>query len=848
MPLGTLGTGAVEICGDGRFRNLTINNNRTSTSRIPLVPHSFLAVSARNGADVYLRRLQRVEPGRSDGPCLPHDGLRFRASYPLADYRVHEPGAPVDVIWSAFAPVVPYDYDASALPLICLGIQVTNVTEVALEVSALLNWQNTCGYCAFSAPEHLAPIIGETLITQGDWDRMKGHASGDNERRLSSQTGQMESQQAADIRPGDIAPNALVFGDLNTVDTNEDGQYCVATPWVPGVRTTLHLWDPEQAEEADAFWRQLVSEGGFGAATLARQGTPRCGTVCNQFRLEPGESRHVEFAVSWYCPRYVVNGIAEGNFYANNHADARAVARTGLTNSKYYFAAIKSWQQRLVSSDLPAPFVKQLLTGCEVLSTNSIHTATGEFGLFECANDTRVNYLRDRWFWSMGLLLFYPRLELDILDRLSQRMVDESGAAFRISEGLEGFGAGEFVPPGAAQVEACAHLVIMTWRNFLFGGNLSFLTRMVPRLQSNLSVIIAQDKDFDGFPDLHHEAPGLDCAFARGLNVITAGLWLVALAAGERMARRQKLAEATVYKQALSRATQSFERYYWNSELGYYTFYPDPKFKMAADTELQRACHVGQLHAIWIASFLGLESVFPSGHARRALEAVESRNVAAGRVTMLTVPEAALAVQPPGDESVAITAYSALRITCCKQQRATEVALSDLLGATEREGASAPGRHVCDLGLWYLVAGAPAARLDLADKRLMLRPDPNLRGQRKDYTLYTPNGFGSISISLAASDTLQCQVDFRMDIPQELHSIVLVLPPGAGEVQCRLELEDGPVSVNVNCFPSDEQRRVEIYPDTRLAVSAFVLALQDVGETGDSAPSKSQWIPRWLRR
>lgn len=848
MPLGTLGSGAVEICSDGRFRNLTINNNRTIANRIPLVPHSFLAVGARSGEGVHVRRLQRAEPGCHEGPCLPQDGLRFRAQYPLADCRVVEPGAPVEVVWSAFAPVVPYDYDASALPLIYLGMQVTNVTDASLEVSALLNWQNTCGYSAISAPEALAPIFRETLITQGDWDRMKGHAGGDNERRLSSQTGQIESQQAAEVRPGDVAPNALVFGDLNTVDTNEDGQYCIATPWNPGVRTSLRIWDPEQAEEGERFWRDVATSGGFGGEVFPGRGAPRSGAVCNQFRLEPGESRSVEFAVSWYCPRYVVNGIDEGNFYANNHADARAVARTGLTNSKYYFAAIKSWQQRLAASNLPAPFVKRLLTGCEVLSTNSIHTATGSFGLFERASDTRVNYLRDRWFWSMGLLLFYPRLELDILDRLSQRLVDESGQRFRISEGLEGFGGGEFVPPGAAQVEACAHLAIMTWRNFLFGGNLSFLARLVPRSQGYLAAIIAQDKDFDGFPDLQHETPGLDCAFARGLNVITAGLWLVALAAGERMARRQKLAEAAVYKQALARATRSFERYFWNTDLGYYTLYPDPQFKMAGESALQRACHTGQLHAIWIASLLGLDDVFPPGHARRALAAVESRNLQAGQVSLLTLPDGDEYAQPGSDDSGVIANYNALRVAGCTLQLAPDAVPLENIFVSEREEAGVTSRHVSDLGLWYVVVGATAARLDLAEKRLVLRPDPALRGQRKDYTLYTPNGFGTVTLSQSASDTLQCQVELRMDIPQELHSIIVVLPPETGEVECRLELEEGPVSVNVNSFPSSEQWRVEIYPETRLSVSALTLSLQALGGSAERAPSRSQWIPRWLRR
>lgn len=848
MPLGTLGTGAVEICSDGRFRNLTINNNRTSANRIPLVPHSFLAIGACGQGQPYVRRLQLPEPGGVDGPWLPADGLRFRAHYPLADCRVHDPGAPVEVVWSAFAPVVPYDYDASALPLLYLGMQVTNASDESLEVSALLNWQNTCGYSATAVPDSPVPILRETLITQGDWERIKGNAGGDNERRLSSKTGHIESSHAMEVRPGDVAPNALVFGDVRAVDTNEDGQYCVATPWNASVRTALRIWDPEDPAEAAVFWKQFAVPGGFEGDVFRDRGVPRCGAVCNRFRLEPGQSRSVEFVVAWYCPRYVVNGIDEGNFYANNHPDARAVARIGLTNSKYYFAAISGWQQRLAASDLPGSFVKNLLSSCEVLGTNSIHTRTGNFGIFESAADTRINYVRDRWFWSMGLLLFYPRLELDILDRLSLRMVDDSGHWFRISEGLEGFGEGEFVPPGAAQVEACAHLVTMTWRNFLFGGSLSFLNRLVPRLQGVLAAIIAQDKDFDGFPDLQHEEPGLDCAFASGLNVMTAGLWLVALAAGERMARRQKLPEAAVYKQALERALQSFARYFWNSEYGYYTLYPDPRFKLASETALQRACHVGQLHAPWIADLLGLSGIFPPQHTRRALDAVQSHNRRDGHLAMLSWPGGSEAPHPSWSDSGAIQAYNDLRYAGCKLQQEPNTPLPDLLVELAPPGESAACRHVSELAPWYLVLASPAARLDLAEKRLIVRPDLRQRGQKKNYTLYTPNGFGAVSIHVNQSGVLQCQIEFRMDIPQELASIHVKLPAGLGDLQCRLDLEDGPVPLNVAAFPAGPDVRVEILPESKLSVSAFTLQLLESGGPANSTPSKTQWMPRWLRR
>jgi len=849
MPLGTLGAGAVEVCADGRFRNLTLNNNRTESNRIPVAPHTFLAVCARGRGGAYLRRLQLADPTLPSTHALPPDGLRFRAHYPLVDCRVHDPGAPVEVVWSAFAPVVPYDYDASALPLIYFGIQITNSSDEAQEIGALLNWQNTCGQSAGTFPENPAIIVRDTLITQADWDRMRGGAGGDNERRLSSRTGHIEPTQAVEVRPGDVPPNALVFGDARAVDSNQDGQYCVATPWNASMRTAVRVWDPEDPAEEEAFWRDVALPGGYGGDTSPGHGVPRCGAVSNQFRLEPGQTRSVEFVFAWYCPRYVVNGVEEGNFYANNHPDARAVARIGLTNSKYYFAAISGWQQRLASADLPAAFVKRLLASCEVLSTNTLHARNGGFGIFESADDMRVNYLRDRWFWSMGLLLFYPRLELDILDRVIQRVSGEADRSVRISEGLEGFSGGEFVSPGAAQVEVCAHLVTMSWRNFLFTGSLPFLNRVVPRLQSVLAAMIAQDRDFDGFPDIQQEAPGLDCAFASGLNVITAGLWIVALAAGEGMARRQKLHEAAVYKQALDRALRSFERYFWNTDHGYYMLYPDAPTGLVAETELRTACHVGQLHPFWIADLLGFDGLFPARHVARALKTVEAHNRHDGRLTMLS--------WPGGDGEVpasswhggsGVQTYNALRYACCRLQREPGGPIAEILAETTADGRGSASRHVSDLSLWYLITALSDVRLDLADKRLVVRTSSRERGHKKQVTLFTPNGFGAVAIHFNQADALQCLIEFRMDIPQELTAIRVHLPEGVGELQCRLEVEDGPLPTNVNVFRESTGCRVEIFPESKLSASSFSLQLIGTGIEGAGATNKKQWIPRWLRR
>lgn len=853
IPLGALGTGAVEVCSDGRFRNLSLNNNRTMGNRIPIAPHSFLAVRASDGKQHYVRRLQTSAPGDGDPFNLPPNGLNFRGRYPQADCRVIDAGAPVEIAWSAFAPVVPYDYEASVLPLAFFAIQVANPGPNPMDISCLLNWQNTVGFSALVAPESLSAIAPSILVSEAEWERRVSQGQGhDNERRLSASTGQVSSGRTGPVLPGEIKPNALVFGDAHAVDTNADGQYCLATHWSEYYRTSHAVWDPEDPAQSKEFWQQVADRGDFDSS-MGNCAVPRSGALCNRFALQPGQSQRIEFVVSWYCPRYAGDGPDEGNFYANRYPDAQSIARAGLKNGAYYFAAISAWQNRLSTSDMPAELVRQLHSSCEVLSTNSIYTRDGDFGLFESLHDPRMNYLRDRWFWSMGLLLFFPRLELEILDRLSQRMVDEETRVLRISEGMEGFTGAEYVGPGAAQVDACVHLVTMSYRNYLFGGNLSFIKRLMPQLRTVMAAILAQDKDFDGFPDLYHEEPGLVCAFASGFNVITAGLWIVALRAYERLARRQKLSEADVYKKAFDRASRSFDHYFWNRELGFYTLYPRPAIEAMPAHAFGGACHIGQLTAIWVANLLGLEDTFRKSRVARTLEAIETYNIEPDRIHMVTFPgmESPPVGPTGGVEDEATETYNLIRYACARLQQDPSAPVFEQIARFDScaGGPSGAGRHVSRLALWYLIVASPAAQLDLSEKRLNLRPDTGRPGEKKQYTLYTPNGFGSVSIQVGESEHFQCHIEFNMDIPQELSSIVLTIPEGVEEVQCTLELEDGPTPVTSDIEPAyTPGLLLKVVPEGKFSATGFTLDVREIGEDTPQAASKKQWILPWFRR
>ncbi|HIJ73035.1 MAG TPA: hypothetical protein HPP83_02930, partial [Candidatus Hydrogenedentes bacterium] len=90
-PLGGIGTGCIEMGLDGRFRNITINNNRTAATRIPVSGGGFLAVRAAQKGRVYARVLHpHTElPFQEAGlvpPYVAADELSWRGLYPCAHY------------------------------------------------------------------------------------------------------------------------------------------------------------------------------------------------------------------------------------------------------------------------------------------------------------------------------------------------------------------------------------------------------------------------------------------------------------------------------------------------------------------------------------------------------------------------------------------------------------------------------------------------------------------------------------------------------------------------------------------------------------------------------------------
>jgi len=845
VSMGGLGTGILSFCEDGRFRALRLNNNRSSSEALPLSPHSFLAVRVAHGDQVYLHRLQTPHPGQEEQHLLPPSGLAFRGDFPQADCRVIDDACPVDITFGIYAPFVPYDYEASALPLVFIAFQVTNTSDVPQDVSAVMNWENMCGQTNGHAPLALPPIERHVVVTDDDWENAKHNQEGDNERRLHTGTGKMAKGRDKTYFEGDIAPNALLFNTLHELEGNADGQYGLVTRWSDRAVITHRVWDPEDPASAQAFWEDFGERGAFENES-GGGGHSRCGALCNRATLAPGEKRTVEFVISWYAPRYVVGGLDQGNYYANASPNALAIAKKGLVNGTYYHASVSAWCHRLGTTGYPWELVRPIMDSCEVLCGHALHTRSGAFGLCQGSADPRVNYLRDRWHSSLPLLLFYPRLEMETLERIG-RLAQQDGQGLLLSEGMGHMESPEYVGPGAAQVESGATLVLTAYRNYLYSGNLPAISQLVPHLQRVMGQLLAQDKNLDGFPDIQSETPGLEGAFASGLNVITAGIWLVALQACEALVAMKRMAPTPLYARARERATQHFERYFWDETHGYYTLYPADTVPSPKGPPLTTACHPGQLTAVWMADVLGLDDVLPEARIRRATATVTRLNLKENGLSTLAWPEGG----PATSGASASQWYRVVPYLCVRLHREP---FHQVYRETEAlikrcfQSKSGATTHVSQLAPWYLFLAQPVVQMRVGAKRLLLRPDARHSGEGKTHTLMTPRGFGEVYLKVDSEASFSAEIRFSMDVPMELTSIHMHLDRHPGPLQGNFELPEGAIPITISVEEKGDGVVVQVFPAVKTSASSFELRLAPGKAEPPGRTSKKQWLPGWLQR
>ena len=135
VPLGALGTGAIDLSSDGHFRGSTLQYDVRPSGEFP---RSFLAVHTRHAGRREARVLQVSPafglPGVTTGTYLGH--------YPVADLWPEDASLPVEVHVQALTPLIPGNAADSNLPCALFRVRLTNKTGETVAARVALSWEN----------------------------------------------------------------------------------------------------------------------------------------------------------------------------------------------------------------------------------------------------------------------------------------------------------------------------------------------------------------------------------------------------------------------------------------------------------------------------------------------------------------------------------------------------------------------------------------------------------------------------------------------------------------------------------------------------------------------------------
>lgn len=789
--MGGVGAGCIEMGPDGRLRNITINNNRTSATRIPVSHGSFLAVRAARRGKIFTRMLQASSeiPFEEAGVC-PNltlvEHLAWQGLYPTARYALTDPKFPLEVRWRAFSPIVPYDIDASTLPVLYLTVEVHNPTDDSLDASVLFNWENLNGCVRNDCPEARGPVKPIPLTFALPPDKLPRDD---------------DSEAAQQLRSTHIG---FEFGSLASVRSNAQGHYCLLQKPASHADMTLRVWDERNHEQIADLWRSFHDEGHLGNSS-SEDDAAHSGALCCTMALDPKSRRQTVFILTWFCPRFEIDGFDYGNGYTNQYRDASDVALRALKYYSYYVDAVESWQKRILSSSLPAWFNRMLVNNNYVFSTNTVLTKDGRFAMMESTEDPVMGSLDRRFHSSLGTLLFFPEFEHRELAQFGKAENPEQPGRIYRRLGRLGLNAPSYGDTPDELMDLNPKFVLMAYRNFHMTGRRAALEQLYPRLRQAMEYMLTRDGDGDGLPEQHGISTTFDHHPIHGVNSYTSSLWILALRAYARIARRLgHRDEAHRYEEVFARALQRFDQCLWIEEKGFYRLYCDVESsRHKRDESREDGCHSGQLAGQWFSDFLCLGHLFPPAHVQLAIDAMWQLNEMPHRERKRRAAELKRQGKTPhlGPQRSELSwpAFYLTHCAClhiahgnagrglyCAQRiyedlhhhagRTFNQPLAWDLGANQAVGWGRD-RHMSPPSIWHMLYAIEGFFLDMPEQRLWVRPNLPKGIARLSAPLFTPSCLGWLDFEVDEGPPYRQRIRVAFDSPIRIKSMVVRIPP-----------------------------------------------------------------------
>ncbi len=607
FPLGGIGTGTVSLGGYGNLRDWEIFNRPNKGGVLPL---TFVALRLEGGG--LKRPLIRVLERRPHPPFTGASGVpretalglpRFReavftGAYPFAHLRLTDPRLPVEAGLEAFNPMIPLETDDSGLPVAILTYELRSHASAPLSAAVAFSIMNPVGYDGVTRLRgRRAPFFGRNV----------------NElRREAGLAGLFMSSRK-------YPPDSPRYGSVALLTDQPDLSWRLQ--WRHG-----RWWD-----EFHHWWDELLSRGRFAnlEAPPSAEGETEYATLAAHAELGPGETKQVTFVLAWHFPWTENYWTSEDqhraqplrNYYGTRWPSAWEPAAYALRNLAALRRRSLRYRDLLWGSTLPEAVRDAVSSQASILRTNTLMLMENKLVLaFEGCNDNAgccpMNCTHV-YNYEQTLAHLYPELERNMRQTdLLMNLRPDGSMSFRTPVPLRPGGHPKMIPAADGQMGT----VLKVYREWRLSGDDAWLAKLWPHLKRALEYAwVSWDADRDGVME-GEQHNTYDIEFY-GPNSMVGTLYLGALEAAARMARRLGDSEAAARYQELRRkGSELLDRLLWNGE--YYIQKVDEKQQKASRYQYGEGCLSDQLLGQWFAEVVDLGKLLPPEHIRTALASI----------------------------------------------------------------------------------------------------------------------------------------------------------------------------------------------------------------------------------
>ncbi len=351
------------------------------------------------------------------------------------------------------------------------------------------------------------------------------------------------------------------------------------------------------------------------------------GGLTASFGLAPGQSRTIDFLITWYFPYHNEIDAAPGQLlrvkdfrrlsrhYRPWFDSADEVAGYVAAHKQRLLGDTRLWNQTWYDSSLPYWFLDRSFIAIDCLASQMFHWFDNgrpyAWEGVDCCPGTCTHV----WHYAQGLSRVFPALERAFRERVDFR----AGVGFDAETGLIS-DRGDFHEHEATDGQAGT--ILRVYREHLMSKDDAFLRRLWPNIKKSVQFLMAKDPQGKGLLE-GRQPHTLDAAWFGPMGWIS-GLYLGALTAGEAMA--EEMGDADFARQCrtlIDRGKQNIVAELFNGE--YFIHKPDPQHRAIQSGP---GCHIDQvLGQAWMHQ-VGLDRVIPKTETVSALNSLWKYNFA----------------------------------------------------------------------------------------------------------------------------------------------------------------------------------------------------------------------------